>query len=312
LITEREGRLIHLDKNANRHVLQGTPATVFAGQGGYFDIVLHPKFAKNRLIYLSYAEGVENANGTAVFRAKFEDGRLSEGQRILRVEPNKTTPQHYGARMLFLEDETLLLTTGDGFEHREQAQNLSSELGKVLRINDDGSPAGLLDAEGEPSRIWTMGHRNPQGLAVDPGTGSIYLHEHGPRGGDELNLIEGGVNYGWPAVTHGVDYSGAYVSPFKSAPGFKDPLWTWVPSIAPSGMAWYAGNNFPAWHGSLFIGALVDQEVRRLEMRKGKVVREEALFGELDSRIRDIRVFGDDIYLLTDSEQGALIQVVSP
>ncbi|EED31796.1 soluble aldose sugar dehydrogenase YliI [gamma proteobacterium NOR5-3] len=312
LITEREGRLIHLDKNANRHVLQGTPATVFAGQGGYFDVVLHPKFAKNRLIYLSYAEGVENANGTAVFRAKFEDGRLSEGQRILRVEPNKTTPQHYGARMLFLEDETLLLTTGDGFEHREQAQNLSSELGKVLRINDDGSPAGLLDAEGEPSRIWTMGHRNPQGLAVDPGTGSIYLHEHGPRGGDELNLIEGGANYGWPAVTHGVDYSGAYVSPFKSAPGFKDPLWTWVPSIAPSGMAWYAGNNFPAWHGSLFIGALVDQEVRRLEMRKGKVVREEALFGELDSRIRDIRVFGDDIYLLTDSEQGALIQVVSP
>lgn len=312
LITEREGRLIHLDAQGNRQVLEGTPDTVFAGQGGYFDIVLHPKFAKNGFIYLSYAEGRENANGTAIFRARFEDGKLSDGQRILRVEPDKTTPQHYGARMLFLEDETLLITTGDGFEHREQAQSRVSELGKVLRINDDGSPAGLLDSEGEPGRIWTLGHRNPQGLAVDPNTGGIYLHEHGPRGGDELNLLEGGKNYGWPAVTHGVDYSGAYVSPFKSAPAFKDPLWTWVPSIAPSGMAWYDGSSFPAWRDSLFIGALVDQEVRRLEMHNGKVVKEEALFKELDSRIRDIRVFGDDIYLLTDSEQGALIQVLSP
>lgn len=311
LITEREGRLIHLDENGQRHVLEGTPDTLFAGQGGYFDIVLHPNFAKNRLIYLSYAEGLENANGTAIFRARFEDGKLSEGQRILRVVPDKATPQNYGARILFLEDETLLITTGDGFEHREQAQSRVSELGKVLRINDDGRPAGLLDAEGEPGRIWTLGHRNSQGLALDPNTGSIYLHEYGPQGGDELNLLEGGNNYGWPAVTHGVDYSGAYVSPFKSAPGFEDPLWTWVPSIAPSGMAWYDGKLFPAWRDSLFIGALADKEARRLEMRKGKVIKEETLFKELDSRIRDIRVFGDDIYLLTDSEQGALIQVLS-
>lgn len=310
LITEREGRLIHIDKSGERRVLPGTPDTLFAGQGGYFDIVLHPQFPENRLIYLSYAEGREDANGTAIFRARFEDGKLTAGQRILRVKPDKTTPQHYGARMLFLEDETLLITTGDGFEHREQAQSKTSELGKVLRIGDDGSPAGLLDTEGEPQRLWTLGHRNPQGIARDPNTGSIYIHEHGPRGGDELNKLDVGNNYGWPAVTHGVDYSGAYVSPFKSAPGFVDPLWTWVPSIAPSGMAWYDGATFPGWRNSLFIGALVDKEVRRLEMRNGKVLKEEVLFEEIETRIRDVRVFGDDMYLLTDSEQGALIQVL--
>lgn len=309
LITEREGRLVHLDNNGIRHVLEGTPDTLFAGQGGYFDVVLHPRFEDTRWIYLSYAEGTEQANGTAVFRAKFEDGRLSKGQRILRVDPDKTTPQHYGAKMLFLEDETLLITTGDGFEHREQAQSKTSELGKVLRIYDEGSPAGLLDDEGEPQRIWTLGHRNPQGFAIARSTGTIYLHEHGPRGGDEINALEEGNNYGWPAVTHGVDYSGAYVSPFKSAPRFEDPVWTWVPSIAPSGMAWYSGSRFPMWRNSLFIGALVDQEVRRLEMRKGKVIKEEVLFAELERRIRDVRVFGEAIYLLTDGEQGSLIEV---
>lgn len=309
LITEREGRLVHLDEDGNRHVLDGTPNTLFAGQGGYFDVVLHPRFDETRWVYLSYAEGTETANGTAIFRAKFSEGTLSNGRRILRVHADKTTPQHYGARMLFLEDETLLITTGDGFEHREEAQSRTSELGKVLRIYDDGSPAGLLDAEGEPQRMWTLGHRNPQGLAIARSTGVIYLHEHGPRGGDEINELEEGNNYGWPAVTHGVDYSGAYVSPFKSAPRFEDPVWTWVPSIAPSGMAWYSGSKFPMWQNSLFIGALVSEEVRRLEMRKGRVIKEEVLFGELGRRIRDVRVFGEAIYLLTDGEQGALIEV---
>lgn len=312
LITEREGRLIHLEPNGARRVLAGTPDTIFAGQGGYFDVLLHPNFSENRLIYLSYAAGLESANATAIFRAEFVNGELRNGQQILRVTPDKTTPQHYGARMLFLEDNTLLITTGDGFEHREQAQSRNSELGKLLRIDDDGSPAGLLDDEGEIGRIWTLGHRNPQGLALDPISGSVYLHEHGPRGGDELNLIKRGKNYGWPAVTHGVDYSGAYVSPFKRAPGFEEPLWTWVPSIAPSGLAWYAGDKFPAWRNSLFIGALVNREVRRLEMRDGKIIKEEALFSELNSRIRDVRAYGDELYLLTDAEQGALIQVLRP
>lgn len=310
LVTEREGRLILLSATGERRVLAGTPGTLFAGQGGYFDVVLHPAFEENRLIYLSYAEGSETANGTAVFRARFENGQLDDGRRIMRVAPDKETPQHYGGRMLFLPDNTLLLTSGEGFEHREQAQSMSSELGKVLRINDEGGAEGMLSRDGEERlRIWTLGHRNPQGITRDPASGRIYLHEHGPRGGDELNLLEESNNYGWPAVTHGVDYSGAYVSPFKSAPGMTDPLYTWVPSIAPSGLAWYAGNAFPEWKNSLFLGALVDKEVRRLELIDREVVLEETLFSELDSRIRDLHVYEDAIYILTDGEQGSLIEV---
>jgi glucose/arabinose dehydrogenase len=311
LITEREGRLIHLDVRGNRQVVKGAPATLFAGQGGFFDIALHPDFSTNRLIYLSYAEGSPQANRTAIYRARLIDDRLESGRQILRVSPDKNTPQHYGGRMLFLKDNTLLLTTGEGFEHREEAQSRDSELGKVLRIDDSGNPAGMNSAlDGKLTRIFSLGHRNPQGLSADPQTGAIYLHEHGPRGGDELNRLDQGKNYGWPAVTHGVDYSGAYVSPFKRAPAMVDPLWTWVPSIAPSGMAWYNGHAFPEWRSSLLIGALVDKEVRRLQIHDGKVVKEEVLFGELESRIRDVRVFGEDLFLLTDSEQGSLIQVL--
>jgi glucose/arabinose dehydrogenase len=311
LITEREGRLIRVTDRGARSVIAGTPATFFAGQGGFFDIALHPKFEINRLIYLSYAEGEASSNGTAIYRARLGEGKLEDGERILRVAPDKATPQHYGGRLLFLNDNSLLLTTGEGFEQREEAQSRSSELGKVLRIDGSGNPAGIYSArDGKATKVYTLGHRNPQGLALDPKTGAIYLHEHGPRGGDELNRLEIGENYGWPAVTHGVDYSGAYVSPFKTAPGMVDPLWTWIPSIAPSGMAWYNGNAFPAWRNSLLLGALVAKEVRRLQMHGARVVKEEALFGEINQRIRDVRVFGEDIFLLTDAEQGELIQVL--
>lgn len=311
LITEREGRLIRVSDRGQRSVIDGTPDTVFAGQGGFFDIALHPKFAINRLIYLSYAEGEPSSNGTAIYRARLRNGKLEDGERILRVTPDKTTPQHYGGRLLFLDDNSLLLTTGEGFEHREEAQCRGSELGKVLRIDSSGNPAGIASLrDGKATKIFTLGHRNPQGLALDPKTGAIYLHEHGPRGGDELNRLEIGGNYGWPAVTHGVDYSGAYVSPFTTAPEMVDPLWTWVPSIAPSGMAWYNGNAFPKWRSSLLLGTLVSKEVRRLQMHDGSVVKEEILFAEIGQRIRDVRVFGEDIFLLTDSERGELIQVL--
>jgi glucose/arabinose dehydrogenase len=311
LITEREGRLIRIGDRGQRSIIAGTPDTIFAGQGGFFDIALHPQYDINHLIYLSYAEGKPSSNGTAIYRARLSEGRLEDGERILRVIPDKTTPQHYGGRLLFLDDNSLLLTTGEGFEYREEAQSPDSELGKVLRIDGSGNPAGIASLQdGKPTKIFTLGHRNPQGLALDPKTGAVYLHEHGPRGGDELNRLEIGENYGWPVVTHGVDYSGAYVSPFSTAPGMMDPLWTWVPSIAPSGMAWYNGSEFPTWRGSLLLGALVSKEVRRLQMHDGKVVKEEPLFSEIGRRIRDVRVFGEDIFLLTDSEQGELIQVL--
>ena len=311
LVTEREGRLVHLTRFSERRVVEGTPETLFAGQGGYFDVVLHPDFEENRWIYLSYAEGVEDANGTAVFRARYnKDGSLSEGKQVLRVTPDKSTPQHYGGRLVFLGDKTLLVTSGEGFEHREDAQSMESELGKTLRIDSNGRSVGMLGAKGEPPRIWSYGHRNPQGVVLVPETGDIYLHEHGPRGGDELNRILPEKNYGWPLTTFGVDYSGAYVSPFQRAPGVEEPLWTWTPSIAPSGLAWYNGRRFPDWRGSFLVGALVNKEVRRLSLEDGVVHEEEALFSELGERIRDVRVFSDRIFILTDGERGKLLEVL--
>ena len=311
LVTERRGRLLHVGTDGARQSLDGIPATYVAGQGGLFDVVLHPRFADNRLVYLSYAAGGPGANGTAVFRGRLTATGLEGGEEILRVQPLKGTPQHYGGRLAFLPDGSLLLTTGEGFDYREAAQDPASELGKVLRIRDDGSVPGdnPLAATGS-QRAWTFGHRNPQGLAVDPESGRVWLHEHGPRGGDEVNVLVPGSNYGWPAVSHGIDYSGARITPYESWPGMVDPVHVWVPSIAPSGLALYRGDRFPAWRGDLFVGALVDKEVRRLAVEDGAIVAESALFGELGERIRDVRSAPDGfLYLLTDSEDGQLVRV---
>ncbi|MBA6413473.1 PQQ-dependent sugar dehydrogenase [Parahaliea sp. F7430] len=312
LVSERGGRVLHIPADgSSSRALQGIPEPYVAGQGGLFDLALHPQFEHNRTVYLSYAKGNAKENATAVIRGQLSASGLENVEQILVVKDPKDTPQHYAARLLFLPDTTLLVTTGDGFDYREQAQNLDSELGKVLRINDDGSvPSDNPFVDSARPRIFSYGHRNAQGLALDADSGDIYLHEHGPKGGDELNLLQAGANYGWPAVTYGVDYNGAYVSPFKSLPGMQAPLHYWVPSIAPSGMAWYKGHRFPQWQGDLFIGALVNKEVRQLKIKDGLVTAEQALFSELKARIRDVYSAPDGyLYLLTDSEQGALIRV---
>jgi len=311
LVTLREGRLLHITADGEQQEVAGVPETYYAGQGGFFDIVLHPNYADNQLVYLSYAHGSPEANGTAILRARFENNALADAQQIFLAEPLKDTPQHYGGRMLFLPDGTLLVATGDGFEYREASQDIHSELGKILRINDDGTvpPDNPLVAEGA-NRVWTYGHRNTQGLVLDGDSATVYMHEHGPRGGDEVNRVRPGVNYGWPAITYGIDYSGAYVSPFTEADGMAQPMTYWSPSIAPSGMAWYGGDKFPEWRGDLFIGALVDKEVRRLDLEDGVVISDTALFSELGERIRDVRDLGDGyLYLLTDSAEGSLVRV---
>ncbi|MEK9822222.1 MAG: PQQ-dependent sugar dehydrogenase, partial [Gammaproteobacteria bacterium] len=233
---------------------------------------------------------------------------------IYSAAPTKDTPQHYGGKILFLPDGTMMVTTGDGFEYREAPQDTSSHLGKVIRMNRDGTaPADnpFVNGGGDPL-VYSYGHRNPQGLALHPGTGEVYLHEHGPKGGDEVNLIKAGANYGWPAVTWGENYSGAYVSPLKQYPGITDPLHVWTPSIAPSGLAVYSGPVFPEWEGDLLVGALVDREVRRLVIENGKITQEESLFSELGERIRDVRVSPTgNIYLLTDSDAGSVLRVVA-
>lgn len=311
LVTLRVGELLRVGQDGSVSKVNGVPTTYVAGQGGFFDVVLHPDFATNQLVYLSYAHGTPAANGTAITRGRLNGNTLERPEQILLVEPLKDTPQHYGGKMLFLPDGTLLLSTGEGFDYRERAQDLGSELGKVLRIRDDGTVPRDNPFSDEPSRrIWTYGHRNAQGFALDTDSGTVYLHEHGPRGGDEINVITPGKNYGWPAITHGVDYSGARVSPFTAAEGMEQPLLYWVPSIAPSGMAWYSGDIFPQWQGNLLIGALLDKEVRRVDLGSDGVITQESLFSELEARIRDVRVGRDGfLYLLTDGKGGKLIRV---
>jgi glucose/arabinose dehydrogenase len=299
LITELGGRLKRTDATGRVvSEIGNVPEVYFAGQGGLFDVALHPGFAENQLIYLSFAEGAPDNNGTAVARARLGDVVLEDVEIIFRNFTRKDTSVHYGGRLAFLPDGTLLLTTGDGFDYRESAQDMASGLGKVLRMNDDGSPAAGNPFPDSPY-VYAYGLRNPQGLAVTD-AGIVWLHEHGPRGGDELNRIEAGVNYGWPAITYGMDYSGAVISPYTEWEGMARPVHFWVPSIAPSGLAVYQGERFPGWTGNLFVGALVNREVRRLELSGGRVEAEEAVFGELDARIRDVRNGpGDTLYILT-------------
>lgn len=313
LVALRVGEVRRISAGAVGEPIANAPETYHAGQGGFFDIILDPDFGQNQVVYLSYAGGSPYANGTTVMRAKLDGERFVDTETIFAVNPSKDTPQHYGGKLAFWQDGTLLLTTGDGFEYREAAQDTQNQMGKVLRMNSDGSvPADNPFASEDKGNayVYSYGHRNPQGLSIDPVSGAIYMHEHGPKGGDEVNLVSPGANYGWPAVTYGENYSGAYVSPLKQAPGVQEPMHYWVPSIAPSGMAFYTGDMFPEWQGNLFVGALVDQEVRMLELDNGQVVTEETMFAEIGERIRDVRQGPDGaIYLVTDGASGKLIRV---
>ena len=311
LVTERSGQLLRVLPDGSRESIDGVPPSYFAGQGGLLDVVLHPKFDSNQVIYLSYAHGTPGANATAITRATLRGKQLENAEQILLVSPHKDTPQHYAGRMLFLPDGTLLLTVGEGFDYRETAQDIENEMGKILRINDDGSIPDDNPFTNEKSRrIWSYGHRNAQGLVFDADNEVLYMHEHGPRGGDEINVVLPGKNYGWPAITYGMDYSGAHVSPFTAAEGMEQPLLHWTPSIAPSSMALYTGEDFPQWRGDLLIGALVDKEVRRVDLEDGEVVGQESLFRELDARIREVSLGNDGrLYLLTDGEGAQLLRV---
>ena len=312
LVTEREGRLrIIRDDRLDPTPVAGVPDTYVQGQGGFFDIVLDPDFTANRQVYLSYSQGTRSANHLAVGRARFDGASLSGFEEILIGEPDKDTPHHFGGRMAFLADGTLLIVSGDGFDYREQAFDLGSLLGKTLRIGPDGSIprdnpfVGRDDARPE---VWSYGHRNQQGIVATPQ--GVYLHEHGPRGGDELNRIEPGNNYGWPAITYGMDYSGSYISPYTEHPGMEQPVLYWTPSIAPAGLAYYDGMAFPDWQGDLFVAALVEQSVRRVDLEDGEAVGEEILFTELGMRLRDVRAGPDGyLYLLTDSAEGSVLRV---
>jgi glucose/arabinose dehydrogenase len=322
LITERPGRL-RIVRNGvlDPAPIPGVPAVLAAGQGGLLDVSLHPRFAENRLVYLSYAAGTPEANHTRLARARF-DGRALSGLDVLfEVPQRKPGTQHFGSRLLWLPDDTLLLSIGDGGNPpleldggliRLQAQKRGSALGKILRLNADGTPAPGNPFEGDPGALpglWSLGHRNIQGLAYDPARRRVWASEHGARGGDELNLIEPGANFGWPLVTWSREYSGPEITTARSVKGMVDPRRVWTPAIAPSGLA-AASGRVPQWRDQLFAGGLVSGDVRRLRLdANGRVVAEESI--RIGNRVRDVREGPDGfLYVLTDSaSDGQLIRL---
>lgn len=301
LVTEKSGRLVRLDADGNVTTIEGTPPVYFANQGGLLEVLADTDFANNKLIYLSFAGGDKSANRTTVVKATLSGDTLSNVETILEVTPDKEGPAHYGGKLAFLPDGTLLVSVGEGYKYREEAQNLDWELGKLLRIRTDGTAPSDNPFPDTAPRVFSYGHRNPQGLVYDKASERILMLEHGPKGGDELNHVVAGRNYGWPAITYGVDYSGAVISPFTEAEGMEQPMAYWVPSIGPSGLAIYRGELFPEWQGHLLLGSLINEEMRRLRLDGTAVIEDEAIFPEIKGRVRDVRVLTDgSIVALTD------------
>lgn len=317
LVTERPGRLrVVRDGALVAAPVAGVPDVFAAGQGGLLDVALHPDFAANRLVYLSYAGRGGDGAGTEVARGRLSEDAtaLTDVETIFAAAPKTAGRAHYGSRLLFAPDGSLYVTLGDRYSFMQEAQNPGTHLGSIVRITDSGGvPAdnplvGRTDARPE---VFSYGHRNVQGIALQPETGRVWAHEHGPRGGDEVNILKPGANYGWPAVTHGVDYSGAVISDRKTAPGMEPSVVVWVPSIAPSGMAFYDGDAFPQWRGDLFVGALAGAHLRRLDVQGDRVNGQEELLDDLNERIRDVRAGPDGfLYVLTDSEDGRVLRLV--
>ena len=316
LVTERDGRLrLVRDGELAPKPISGLPRMFVSGQGGLLDVTLDPDYDDNGLIYFSYAGGRPGNAGTEVARGRLdlEAMALEDVETIFAVEPKTPGSAHYGSRLQFHPDGTLYITLGDRYSYMDEAQSVENHLGSIVRINPDGSVpednpfVGRGDAKPE---IYTYGNRNVQGIALRPGTATIWAHEHGPRGGDELNILKAGANYGWPEITYGIDYSGAIISEKTEAPGMEQPVVYWDPSIAPSGMTFYDGDKFPEWRGDIFLGALAHRHLRRLEMDGDQVVGQEELLGELNARIRDVAEGPDGLlYVLTDASDGRILRL---
>ncbi len=314
LVTERHGRLrLIADGEVQRQAVAGLPDNIRAGgQGGLLDVVLHPDFAANRRIYLSYAGHAGGGVGTEVVHARLEGNRLTDVTTIFRALPKSRGGRHFGSRLLFDGAGYLYITLGDRAE-RDSAQKLDDHRGSVIRLWADGrvpSSNPFVSSSGAKPEIFTYGNRNVQGIALQPGSGLVWMHEHGPRGGDEVNVVKAGANYGWPLVSHGINYDGSTISQSPTRPGVEPPIHTWVPSIAPSGMTFYDGDAFLDWRGDLFVGALRDRLLVRLKVKEGAIVYEERLLRGEIGRIRDVRQGPDGLlYLLNDSSRGGIYRL---
>jgi glucose/arabinose dehydrogenase len=313
LITERPGRLrLVRDGALDPAPVEGMPEVYASGQGGLLDVALDPGFASNRVIYLSYAASGEGGNSTRVARATLGERRLEDVAVIFTAEPLVRASKHFGSRLVFDAEGHLFITVGERGQG-DRAQDLGQDNGKVIRLFPDGSVPEdnpFARVAGARPEIFSYGHRNPQGMAIHPQTGLPWLNEHGARGGDEVNVVRPGVNYGWPVITYGIDYSGAPIGEGTHKEGMAQPIHYWVPSIAPAGMAFYDGAAFPEWRGDLFVGALKAELLVRLELDGERVVAEERLLDGAIGRIRDVEVGPDDfLYLLTDEGDGGLYRL---
>ncbi|MCZ6452717.1 MAG: PQQ-dependent sugar dehydrogenase [Alphaproteobacteria bacterium] len=313
LVTERPGRLrLIVNGRLQAAPVSGVPKVVARGQGGLLDVVLHPDYADNGWIYLSFAAPSPRGAHTAVVRARLDGNRLVDLKTIFRANNVAGGRVHFGSRLAFGGDGKLYVTVGERGDS-DRAQDLDSHNGTTVRLNDDGTVPGdnpFLNTAGALPETYSYGHRNSQGMARHPVSGDIWLNEHGPQGGDEINIVRAGVNYGWPVITYGRSYAGFSIGEGSEKPGMAQPILHWTPSIAPSGMAFYTGDKFPAWRGNLFVGSLKFRHLVRLELDGERVVSQERLLEGAFGRVRDVRQGPDGLlYLLTDENEGALIRL---
>ena len=314
LVTERAGkmRIVSADRKVGAP-LSGVPAVHAVSQGGLMDVVLSPDFLRDRSIYFNFAQPMPGGARAAAASAQLGDGKLENVKVIFAQADVVSGGLHFGSRIAIARDRSLFITTGDRYSEKDKAQSLETHLGKVIHINANGSVPKDNPFVGNASarkEIWSYGHRNLQGAAIHPVTGKLWTHEHGPRGGDEINVPLAGRNYGWPVVGYGIDYSGLRLHETSAKVGMEPPIHYWVPSIAPSGMSFYTADRFPQWKHSLFVGALAGRHLARLTLDGEKIVAEERLLGEGNERIRDVRQGPDGyVYVITDEANGKILRV---
>lgn len=309
LVTDKEGSLIHF-KNGKQTLIKNTPEVYLMGQGGLLDVKIHPDYEKNAWVYLTYAssDGNEDAGNTTLMRGKIVNGNFQDKELLYKALSNTDAGQHFGSRIVFDRNGFLYFTVGDRGNRDVNPQNIKRDGGKVYRLNADGSipqDNPFINRQGAKKAIFSLGHRNPQGLALHPETGELWEHEHGPRGGDEINIIKKGKNYGWPLATFGINYIGTQITENTSLEGMEDPIHYWTPSIAPCGMAFVTGNRYPAWKGDLMVGSLSFQYMEHLKLKGKKVISRERLFDGV-GRVRNVKMAPDGFIYISVEGKGIM------
>ena len=312
LITEKEGTLIHF-KNGKKQLISGLPKITQQGQGGLMDIELHPNYKENSWIYFTYASSNGEGEGanTTLMRARLNDNKLINQEVLYKASPNSRKGQHFGSRIAFDRDGYVYFSVGDRGDRDINPQDITRDGGKIYRLHDDGKipiDNPFVNEKNAKKAIYSFGHRNPQGMEINPFTGEIWTHEHGPQGGDEINIIKKGKNYGWPTISYGINYNGTKFTDKTTLPGMEGPLHQWTPSIAPSGMAFISSDNYPAWKGNLLVGSLKFQYVSNCTLKNGKVVKEEKMLEGL-GRVRSIEQ-GNDGYIYVGIERLGIVKLL--